>query len=104
MLFRNIYEISTRESLIHWVKFRWTIRKLCISNNIIVLLENASDKENIVRFALLENSSTLHQDIEIISNYICQKINDASIQKVLSSIPNPVLSKLDINNSDRYII
>lgn len=104
MILRNIYEVSTKHTPIHGVKFRWTIRKLGIQHDITVLLENASDKDNVVRFALITVSPTLDQDIEIISNYIYQKIPDASIQKVLSSIQNPVLSKLDINNSDRYVV
>jgi len=104
MILRNIYEISTLATPIHGVKFRWTIRKLCIQHDITVLLENASDKENVVRFALISTSSTLDQDIEIILSYIYQKIHDAHIHNVLSMVQNPVLSKLDINNSNRYVI
>ena len=96
MILRNIYEISTLVTPIHGVKFRWTIRKLCIQHDITVLLEN------IVRFALISTSSTLDQDIEIISNYIYQKIDDAFIQQVLPLIPNPILSRLDRNDLDRY--
>jgi hypothetical protein len=48
----NIYEISSSDSL-HGIKLRGTIRKFCIENKINCLVENATDRENTVMFALV---------------------------------------------------
>lgn len=104
MILRNIYEVSTKHTSIEWVKFRWTIRKLCIENLINVLLENASDKENIVRFALISTSETLVEDFAIIESYIISKIWDSQVIQVWEEIVNPVLSKLKVNKQERYTL
>lgn len=101
---RDIYEITPDNTIIHWVMFRGTIRKLCLQNDIAVLLENASDKENTVRFALLSNLENFKQSLDIINKYIYTKIPDANIKQVLSQVPNPVLSKLQVNQEERYTL
>lgn len=48
----DIYEISCDCELLHGVKLRGRIRKFSIENNLTLLTENTSDKENVVRFAI----------------------------------------------------
>ena len=48
----DIYEIQSNADALHGVMLRGRIRKFTIENNITCLAENASDKENTVRFAL----------------------------------------------------
>lgn len=55
-------------------------------------MEN-NEKSNIVRFAIISNIG-----LEIVENYLKSIITDVSIQKVLSDTPNPVLSKLSVND------
>jgi len=63
------------------------------------LMENATDEENVVRFALLTNT-----DPEPISHFVKTLIPEASIREALKAVPNPVLSKLKVNDPSRYEI
>lgn len=101
---RDIYEITTEETIIHGVMFRGTIRKLCLQNNINVLLENTSDKENTIRFALISDMESTENDLDLISKYIYSKISDANVTKILSNTSNPILSKLQCNLEERYAL
>ncbi len=93
----NIYEVESSKNQLHGIKLRGTIRKFTIENNINCLVENASDKENVVRFALLEE-----KNLESLLSFINKLIPDAKITLVLNSIPNPVLSKVKVNDLNRY--
>ena len=93
----NIYEIKTNETKIHGVMLRGRIRKFALENQIELLTENASDVENCVRFAV-----GVEQEPDTIVSFICKIIDDAVIEIVLESISNPVLSKLKVNNEERY--
>ncbi len=94
----NIYEIETGdESTLHGVKLRGRIRKYAIDNQITCLVENASDKENIVRFATL-----IDTDPQKISDFIKTLLPNASITTVMESVQNPVLSKIKVNDVSRY--
>jgi hypothetical protein len=62
-------------------------------------MENASDEENVVRFALLSESNP-----RPVSDFIKSLVPDAVITESLRNIPNPVLSKLGINDLSRYEI
>ena len=62
-------------------------------------MENASDEENVVRFALLANS-----DPKQIVDFVKSLIPEAVITESLKNIPNPVLSKLKVNDHSRYDI
>lgn len=95
----NIYEISSPTQTLHGVKFRGRIRKFAISQNINVITENASDKNNVVRFAI-EESQTAAPFIEFINTII----PDCQVALIASQVNNPVLSKLKINIADRYEI
>jgi len=93
----NIYEIQSNANAMHGVMLRGRIRKFTIENDIACLVENASDKENTVRFALLEEIEP-NKIIKFIQNLI----QDSQITKVLESVENPVLSKLKVNDISRY--
>ena len=99
MLKWNIYEISSQTQKLHGVKLRGRIRKFANQSQINLLVENAIDKDNIVRFALL----TEKDPTQIIS--FLQSIEvGIEIKQVESAILNPVLSKLKVNLDNRYEI
>lgn len=60
-------------------------------------MENASDEDNIVRFALLADSEP-----EMINRFVLELVPEAEVIVSLKNIPNPVLSKLKVNDSSRY--
>ncbi len=93
----NIYEIESREATLHGIMLRGRIRKFTVENKITCLIENASDKENVVRFAIIEDTQ-----LQKITDFIKTLLPDASIKKVLENVQNPVLSKLKVNDSSRY--
>ncbi len=93
----DIYEIQSDADKLHGVMLRGRIRKFTIENDIVCLAENASDKENAVRFALLANT-----DPAKVAGIIQQLIPGSSVSKVLESVKNPVLSKLKVNDLSRY--
>jgi acylphosphatase len=95
----DIYEVSTGNSLIQGVKFRGRVRKFGINNKINILLENASDKENVVRFAVPSGEDT--SDVE---KFILEMVADSKIKLVEKSVENPVLSQLRTNIASRYEI
>lgn len=99
MLQWNVYEISSQTHKLHGVKCRGRIRKFANQSQINLLTENASDIENVVRFALL-----VDQDSTQIIDFIRSLFNDVKVTKVETNILNPVLSKLKINIDDRYEI
>ena len=93
----HIYEISSTTHLIN-VKCRGRIRKFCLQNQINVLVENASDKENIVRLALINENG-----FDKVKGFIKNTFPNSFIKEILIT-NNPVLSKLIINNEERYEI
>jgi hypothetical protein len=93
----NIYQITTKTTEIHGVMLRGRIRKLGLEQGINVLCENATDTEKCVRFAVLNK-----KDAKPIMEYLERIIPDASVELVVESVKNPVLSKLKVNKDDRY--
>lgn len=92
----DIYEITAQSQLLA-VKCRGRLRKFAIQEGIAFLTENASDIENSVRFALPTGDSP-----DAMIGFIKNLFSDAKIECVLQNIPNPVISKLKINDIDRY--
>lgn len=92
----DIYEIESSETT-HGVMLRGRIRKFTIENNITCLVENATDKENIVRFALLADT-----DPKLVTDFIQKTLQNAQVLKVMEAVENPVLSKLKVNDASRY--
>lgn len=99
LLYWNIYEVKTQTTSINWVKLRGRIRKLCLEHTMNVLVENTSDIEKSVRFALLADQSS-----ELIVNYLLWLFDDVTIELVLEKVANPVLSKLKVNLEERYTL
>ncbi len=95
----DFYEIRSTSVALHGIKLRGRIRKFTIENEISCLMENASDEENVVRFALLANS-----DPKLLFEFITSQVPEAIITESLKNIPNPVLSKLKVNDQNRYEI
>lgn len=94
----NIYEIDDGDkNTLHGVKLRGRIRKYAIYNQITCLVENASDKENIVRFATL-----IDTDPQKIFDFIKTLLPNVTITTVMESVQNPVLSKIKVNDTSRY--
>ena len=93
----NIFEISNEQNSLHNVMLRGRVRKFAIENSINCILENATDAENVVRFAIPNE-----EDAGKIKNYVQQILPQASIKLVLESTLNPVVSKLKVNDITRY--
>ena len=93
----DVYEISSETTELHGVMCRGRIRKFCIDNGINVLVENAADKDNAVRFAVIEGS-----DVSLIEQYVKSIFKDVEVKVILKSLMNPVLSVLKINITERY--
>jgi hypothetical protein len=99
ILLWDVYEISSSKLSLNGVMLRGRIRKLGIENNFDVLAENTEDKENGVRFAVLNEGGA-----SIIKKYLEQIIVDVAVDSVLHQVQNPVLSKLKVNDESRYIL
>ena len=97
LLLWDIYEISTNGQQINGVMLRGRIRKFAIENSFNVLSENTSDIQNGVRFAVLNS-----KDAEQVTEYVKTIIEGVTITLIRNSVPNPVLSKLQVNLEDRY--
>lgn len=97
MIFWDLYEIRCDNETLHNVKLRGRIRKFAIEHNITCIVENAQDKENMVRFGLVTGSDTT-----LLSEFIKSILADAEIVSCLINVPNPVLSKLKVNDLSRY--
>lgn len=93
----DIYEISAQTSILHGVKLRGRIRKFGLDNHRNILAENAQDYENRVRFAVPTG-----ENISDIEAFVLSVLPDATIEASLTKIENPVLSKLIVNQVDRY--
>ena len=93
----DFYEIKSEGVPLHGIKLRGRIRKFTIDNGITCLMENASDEENVVRFALLTNTNP-----EYVLDFVKNILPEAVIIESIKNIPNPVLSKLKVNDSARY--
>lgn len=97
LLFWDIYEIRSQSSL-HGVMLRGRLRKFANQQNINLLTENEENGAS-VRFALLAES-----DSAIMTTFIVSLVPDAHVERVCEKIPNPVLSKLQVNVDERYTL
>ncbi len=95
----DIYEIQSDADALHGVMLRGRIRKFTIENDIVCLTENASDKENVVRFAIIAGNEPTK-----VIEFIKELIAGVKITKVLESVKNPVLSKMKVNDLSRYTL
>lgn len=99
MLHWDVYEITSEAHSLNGVMLRGRIRKFSLEKEIDVLVENTEDIENGVRFAVMVGTEI--QDIKI---YLQSILPDVKIIQVRESLKNPVLSKLKVNQEDRYTL
>lgn|SRR3989338_5461969 len=99
MIAWDIYEISSDAHPLTSVKMRGRLRKFSLSKHMHMLVENTEEIEGRVRFAV-----ETKQDIREIKKFLEKLIPDVKIEKKLENIKNPVLSKLKINEEERYEI
>jgi len=93
----DIYEIHTDTTEIHGVMLRGRLRKLGLEESRNILCENATDIENCVRFAVPSG-----EDASMIEAYLHKVISDSNVTLVRKNVSNPVLSKLKVNQEERY--
>lgn len=93
----DLYEMTTKESLIRGVGVRGRLRKYGLIHSINILAENTEDAKGRVRFAVLNGT-----DISDIKKYLFEIFPDAEIKQIQTGLKNPVLSKLKVNREDRY--
>ncbi|KKS11113.1 MAG: hypothetical protein UU67_C0084G0010 [Candidatus Daviesbacteria bacterium GW2011_GWB1_41_5] len=89
----DVYEISSVNVVLHGVKCRRRIRNFGIEKNFNVLAENAVDKENVVRFAVISEI-----DASNLIDFIYKQLGDVKIENIARAINNPVLSTWKIND------
>lgn len=98
----DIYEIKSVNNL-QGVMFRGRLRKFALENDINLLTENDETLTTCVRFALISQERG-QENFDKIMDCI-KNIDDCSIVvKVLEKVPNPVLSKLKVNDESRYTL
>ena len=95
----DIYEITTAGAPVNGVKLRGRIRKFGIAGGFNVLAENTADVENGVRFAVLDKQAG-----EQVAAFVRSLVEGCSVTLVAEAVPNPVLSKLVVNEEGRYDI
>lgn len=93
----DIYEVEAVTTPLIGVQMRGRVRKFALHKGINLLIENAENKDNCVRFAILAG-----EEVGSIVEYICTFAPDASVTLEERSVCNPVLSKLTVNNQDKY--
>lgn len=94
-----VYDVTAPQSALNGVQMRGRTRKFAVENGINLLIENTEDISNAVRFAVLNVN-----DAKTVSDYIHSIAPDAEIVLTRQDVPNPVLSKITVNNLDRYTI
>lgn len=96
LLLWDLYELSSKSKPLTGIKLRGSIRKFGIESETNILAENAEDTPGNVRFAVL-----IDTDITAITQYTRSIVADI-VEKVLSGISNPILSKFKANDITRY--
>lgn len=96
----TIFEV-TSENPLSGIKFHGRMRKLGISLDVNLLLENDQGNDTCVRFAIPDDE--INQESMASIYALIKKISsDAQILFKQDGVVNPVLSKLCINDESRY--
>jgi len=74
------------------VDFCGRLREFSINQSLNLLVDNATDKENIVRFAVV-----IGQKIDVLLDFINGIVQDAEVKLSYPSIKNPALSNMWVN-------
>ncbi len=93
----DLYEVVSTTGPLVGMKFRGTLRKFALDRGINLLTENASDAENTVRFAVLAGA-----DVSTVSAMLTTLVPQSTVTCIHTSVKNPVLSKLRVNDAERY--
>lgn len=93
MILWDVYEISSSNVKLHGVKCRRRIRNFGIKERFNVIVDNATDKENVVRFAIISDT-----EISGLINFIREQLGNVEIENIAQSIKNPILSKWKVND------
>ncbi len=96
LIYWDMYEIQSTQE-IHGVKLRGRIRKYSIQIDKTLIVENATDSPNTVRFVVKHGD-----DITQITTFLKEILEDVTVRKVLEKVQNPILSKLKVNDEQRY--
>lgn len=91
MLNWNVYEIHSSQT-IHGVKMRGRMRNFSMEKDFDLLVENAVDTTNVVRFAVLDVNN-----LPALEKYLSTILKDFKINLISNGMKNPVLSKLKVN-------
>lgn len=92
-----VYDVTATEAQLNGVQLRGRTRKFAIENDINLLIENTEDRLNAVRFAVLNRD-----DARIITEYIESIAADAQVTLTKDNVANPVLSKITVNDQNKY--
>jgi hypothetical protein len=93
----DIYDVKSATDALIGVSMRGRIRKFAVESTLNLLVDNAGDTENCVRFAMLVGEDTV-----AVRGFIKQIVPDVTIELSLPNVANPVLSKLSVNNEAKY--
>lgn len=99
LLHWHVYDVTAPTSALNGVQLRGRTRKYAVEHGINMLMENTEDMSNAVRFAVLNDS-----DARTITKYIQSIAEDTQVVLAKENVPNPVLSKITVNDRDRYTI
>jgi len=95
----DMYELISDKHALNGVKLRGRLRKFGIRNHINIIADNTECVKGRVRFCVLTST-----DITPIKEFLKNIISDLKLEKKFEKIKNPVLSKIKVNNTDRYEI
>ncbi len=93
----DVYEVKSSTGPLVGMKFRGTLRKFALEQSVNLLTENASDAENTVRFAVLAGA-----DVTAVSAMLATLVPQSTVTCIHTHVKNPVLSKLRVNDAERY--
>ena len=99
LLHWHVYDVTAPTSVLNGVQLCGRTRKYAVEHGINMLMENTEDMANAVRFAVLNDN-----DAHTITEYIQSIAEDAQVVLAKENVPNPVLSKITVNNPDKYTI
>jgi hypothetical protein len=99
LLHWHVYDVTATKSALNGVQLRGRTRKFAIERGINMLMENTEDMSNAVRFAVLNE-----HDARVVTEYIQSIVEDAQVGLAKENVHNPVLSKITVNNPDKYTI
>jgi len=99
LLLWSIYDVTAERSRLNGVQLRGRTRKFAVEKGINVLIDNTEDMVNAVRFAVLNE-----KDAQEIIDYIRSIASDAHVVLAKGKVANPVLSKITVNDSNKYTV